>query len=91
MSEQDLSRKFELQVTKCDARWQAIETSLRETNESLSEILHLLRGEGTDSGLVGKVEANRQRIEGMSRIFKAVWVLLSGTIVAVISSFFKQR
>ena len=83
-TEQEVEREFDLQVAKCDARWISIERSLKETKASLHEILTLLRGEGTGTGLVGKVEANRQRLDGAAKVIRALWVLIAGIIATVV-------
>ena len=90
MSSDELHEKFNVQVATCEARWKSMEDCLSRQGKDIREILQLLRGEGTDAGLVGRIQGHQEQLRGVAKTFKIMWSLLLVVIGAITGSYFTR-
>lgn len=78
------------QIAKCNEKWETLEGKVKETKDDTREILKLLRGEGSDPGLVGLVRSHEERLDSASKILKALWASLVAMGSAIAANYFRR-
>jgi hypothetical protein len=75
---------------ECKNNFIRIESMIENQNKDTKEIIGILRGEGQDPGLVGRVHECERDLDGVKKVFRRVWGMVSAIIIGVVTLFFKK-
>lgn len=89
ITQQHEEARCERQFTECGKRFTHVEDMIKDTHEDTKQIIDILRGEGQDAGLVGRVQNNERRLNGMTKTFLAIWTFISAIIIGLFVKLFK--
>ncbi len=76
-----VDEKIERQAELCGTKIDSLGEGVSQCKAGIDEILKVVRGEGTDAGLVGHVQEHEKRLKSHGAWIRALWVLFGGALL----------